>query len=53
MNDEYKNNLPGEEAPAKPYSRRTRILAGVAALAVLALSIGYAWSIATGGIFWF
>jgi len=53
MNDEYKNNTPGEEQPSKPYSTRTRVLALIGAIAVLALSIGYAWSIATGGIFWF
>ena len=52
MNDEYKTEGSGEEQ-SKPISRRTRILAGIAAAAVLALSIAYAWSIATGGIFWF
>ena len=50
MNDEYKNTPSGEE---QPYSTRTRVLALIGAIAVLALSIGFAWSIATGGIFWF
>ena len=53
MNDEYKNTPSGEDQPSKPYSTRTRVLAFIGALAVLALSIGFAWSIATGGIFWF
>ena len=53
MNDEYKNTPSGEEQPYQPYSTRTRVLALIGAIAVLALSIGFAWSIATGGIFWF
>ena len=53
MNDNKRTDVSGEEQPSKPYSTRTRVLALIGAIAMLALSIGFAWSIATGGIFWF
>ena len=55
--DKREETSSAEEGPKTPYTSSTpthvRILALIGALAVLGLSIAYAWSIATGGIFLF
>ena len=54
MNDDFN----AQETPVSPEEKRSptptylRVLALLGALAVIGLSIAYAWSIATGGIFW-
>ena len=52
MNDENKKEIPGGK-PTTSTPTYVRVLALVGAVAVLALSVAYAWSIATGGIFTF
>ncbi len=56
--DENNLNSPqqtpnGEEKPSPKTPTYVRILALIGALAMVALTIAYAYSIATGGIFWF
>jgi len=55
MSDEIKKDevLPEEGKPAASTPAYVRVLALLGALAVIGLSIAYAYSIATGGIFWF
>lgn len=57
MNPDKRPESSDAETEPKKYTSSTptyvRVLALIGAVAVLALSIAYAWSIATGGIFWF
>ena len=58
MNPEKGQENPSPDETTKaPYTSTTptyiRVLAFLGALAVLGLSIAYAWSLATGGIFAF
>ena len=56
MNDEYTKEgapMPPEEKKDAPTPAYVRVLALLGALAMIGLSIAYAYSIATGGIFWF
>ena len=55
MNDEINKDgapMPPEEKKDSPTPLYVRVLALLGALAVIGLSIAYAYSIATGGIFW-
>lgn len=55
MNDDFNKEgtpVPPEEKKDSPTPLYVRVLALLGALAVLGLSIAYAYSIATGGIFW-
>lgn len=55
MNDDNHKErapMPPEEKKDAPTPFYVRVLALLGALAVLGLSIAYAYSIATGGIFW-
>ena len=55
MNDDIHKEelpLPPEEKKGSPTPLYVRVLALLGALAVLGLSVAYAYSVATGGIFW-
>lgn len=53
MNQEENRELTPERENASPTPTYVRVLALLGALAVLGLSVAYAYSLATGGIFWF
>ena len=52
MNDENKKDVPGGEEPSSTPTH-IRVLALIGAVAMVALSVAFAWAIATGGIFAF
>lgn len=53
MKDERDPAVERPQEERKPTPLYVRILALLGALAVVGLSIAYAYSIASGGIFWF
>ena len=54
FNSDKRQDAPTDrESPNSSTPTYVRVLALLGALAVIGLSVAYAWSIATGGIFWF